>query len=72
VQKNLKSGRDQSVRGGRFPLFWVAVFDCTPRPFSRVPRNWHYKLKSSAEIMAKSGSKIVIIFLPILGAIAAP
>lgn len=36
------------------------------------PEYWHYKLKSSAEIMAKSGSKIVIIFLPILGAIAAP
>jgi len=32
--------RDQSVRGGRFPLFWVAVFECTTRPFSRVPRRW--------------------------------
>jgi hypothetical protein len=39
VQKTLKSGRDQSVQGGRFPLFWEAVFDCTPRPFSRVPRS---------------------------------
>ena len=38
MQYPLKSGRDQSVRDGRFPLFWVAVFDCTTRPFSRVPR----------------------------------
>lgn len=32
--------RDQSVRGGRFPLFRVAVFECTTRPFSCVPRRW--------------------------------